>query len=108
MDGGSLRHRVVLQTPTVTQNAYGEPVQSWSTIVTVWARVEPTSGKERFAAMQQQSEIDHRIVCRYQSALSTLAADDRATWNGKTFDIKSVINTDERNIELQIFARINN
>jgi hypothetical protein len=30
---------------------------------------------------------------------------DRATWNGITFDIKSVINTEGRNIELQVFVK---
>lgn len=108
MQAGKLRHRVTFETSTVSQNDYGEPVDSWADITTVWARVQPTAGKERFAAMQQQSGIDYVIECRYQSALSDLAAEDRATFDSKTYDIKAVINVDERNRELQVFAKINN
>ena len=108
MRAGRLRHRVTFETATVTDDDFGEPDQSWASITTVWAGIEPTAGKERFAAMQHQSEIDTLIVCRYHTALSALAPKDRATWNSKTFDIKAVINVDERNKELHIFARLNN
>ena len=105
MLAGQLRHRVKFQRATDADNAVGEPVQTWATLATVWARVEATAGKERFAAMQVQADVDSRIVCRYSSVLDDLAPDDRATWNGMTFDIKSVINTEGRNIELQVFVR---
>jgi len=102
---GKLRHRVTFQRGSVTPNDVGDPVQSWADLATCWARVESTAGKERFSAMHQQAEADYRILCRYQSALSDLAPDDRITHNSKTFDIKAVINTEERNIELQVFAK---
>ena len=105
MRAGGLRHRVTFQRATETDSDTGEVQQAWSDLATVWARVEPLAGKERFAAIQVQSEVDYRILVRYQSTLSALAPNDRATWNGVTFDIKSVINTEGRNIELQIFAR---
>lgn len=104
MKAGNLRHRVTFQRATYSPNAVGEPVPTWADLATVWARVEPTAGKERFAAMQVQGDVISRIVCRYQSALSSLAINDRATWNGITYDINSVINTEGRNIELQVFA----
>ena len=104
MLAGKLRHRIVIERATLTQNDYGEEVQTFATLATVWARVEPILGKERFAAFQTQSDVDHRILVRYQSALSTLAANDRITWGSNTYDIRSVVNTDERDIELQIFA----
>ena len=105
MHTGSLRHRVTFQRATVTDSDTGAPVQSWAGLDTVWARVDATAGKERFAAMQVQADVDYRILCRYNSTLSSLAPNDRATWNGITFDIKSVINTEGRNIELQVFAK---
>lgn len=105
MRAGALRQRVTFQTATITQNSVGEPVNSWSNIGTVWARVEPLAGKERFAAMQQQADVDYRITCRYSSTVAALAPEDRATWNGKTFDIKSVLNTETRDRELQVFVR---
>ena len=105
MNIGSLRARVTFQRATETNSDTGSVVQTWADIATTWARVEPLAGKERYAAMQVQSDVDYRILARYQSTLSDLAPNDRATWNGITFDIKSVINTEGRDIELQIFAR---
>jgi len=104
MLAGQLRHRITIERATLTQNAFGEQVQTWATLATVWARVEPITGKERYAAMQTQSDIDNRILVRYQSALTALAPNDRITWDSKTYDIRSVVNTEQRNIQLEIFA----
>lgn len=105
MNIGHLRHRVTFQRATVTTNTLGENVQTWSDLVTTHARVEPLAGKERFAAMQQQAEVDYRVLCRYQAALADLAPDDRVLFAGQVFDVRAVINTDERNIELQVFVK---
>lgn len=102
---GERRHRVVFQRSTVTQDTFGEPDQSWTTLCTSWALVQPLKGQERFTAMQIQADVDTRIVTRYRSDLSALGPKDRATWNGHTYDIKAVIPRDHRNIELEILAR---
>jgi len=102
---GLLRHRVVIQRATTAPDDLGEPIQTWATLATAWGRVEPIGGNERFSAMQVQGEVTHRITVRYQSALSDLAPDDRVTWSGNTYDITHVLNPDERNRELHIFAK---
>jgi len=102
---GQLRHRVTFQRAVVIPNELGEPETDWADIVTTWARVEAVAGKERFSAMQIQADVDYRITCRYQSALADLAPADRALWGKQIFDIKSVLNTEGRNTDLQIFAR---
>jgi SPP1 family predicted phage head-tail adaptor len=102
---GERRHRVVFQRATVTQDAFGEPDQSWASLCTSWALVQPLKGAEKFAAMQVQADVDTRIVTRYRSELSDLGPKDRATWDGHTYDIKAVIRRDHRDIELEILAR---
>lgn len=101
---GERRHRVVFQTSTVSQNALGEPTQSWSNLCISWALVQPMKGTERFRANQIQSEVTTRIVTRNRSELSALSPGDRASWNGHTYDIKSVIARDHRMAELEILA----
>lgn len=104
MSIGERRCRVVFQSPTITQDAYGEPDKTWTNLCTSWALVQPLKGKEKFAAAQMQEDVDYRIVTRYRSELSDLDAGDRATWNGKTFDIRSVIWRDHTIKELEILA----
>ena len=104
MSIGERRHRVLFQTATVSQDAYGEPDQTWSDLATRWALVQPMKGRERFAANQVQADVDHRIVCRYDSTLASLGPGDRASWNGHTYDIKSIIWRDHTQKEMEILA----
>lgn len=105
MEIGNLRHRVTFQTPTATPDAYGDPIQSWADIDTVWARIEPTAGVERYSSMHHQGEVDHRVLCRYHSGLASLNVEDRVKFGSRYFDIKSIKNTDERDIQLEIFCK---
>jgi len=101
---GERRHRVVFQSATVTQNALGEPVKTWAALCTSWALVQPMKGAEIFSANQVQSDVTTRIVTRARTELNSLAPDDRATWSGHTFDIKSVIYRDHRRQEIEILC----
>lgn len=105
MSIGERRHRVTFETPTVVQDAFGEPDQTWATLATRWARVMPMKGKERFSANQVQADVDHRIVCRYDSTMSALAPGDRATWNTHVYDIKSIIWRDQTQKTMEILAQ---
>lgn len=105
MSIGERRYRVVFQRATIAQDAYGEPDQSWTTLATRWALVQPLKGKERFSANQVQVDVDHRIVCRYDDTVAGLTAGDRATCNGRTYDIKSVIWRGHMKKEMEIMAQ---
>lgn len=105
MLAGKLRHRVTFQRATETQNDFGESEQTFAALDTVWASVEALAGKERYSAMQTKADVDYRVVCRYNSTIASLGVKDRIVWGSITLDIKSVINTDGLNIELQVFAK---
>jgi SPP1 family predicted phage head-tail adaptor len=105
MRSGRLRHRLRFERATETQNQFGEPVQTWAEIKTVWGAVEPLRGAERQRANQTQADEDVRLVARYSSELATLNPKDRCVAVGKVYDIKSVLNIDERNREFNVMAR---
>lgn len=102
MRAGPLRHRITFQRRQTGTDAFGQPLAGWEDIATVWASVEPISGRELLAAQQIQGEITHRIRCRYRDGLT---AADRALFKGRVFDLQSVINTAERGISLEILAK---
>lgn len=104
MSIGERRHRVVFQSATVSQDAFGEATNTWSNLCTSWALVQPMKGRERQAANQTQAELTTRIVTRSRSELSSLGPGDRATWNGHTYDIRSVVGRDHRMHELEILC----
>ena len=104
MSIGERRQRVAFQTASVTQDGFGEPDQTWTTLATQWALVKPLSGRERTAANEIQSDLTTRIVTRNNSTMDSLGPGDRATWDGRTFDIRAVIHRDHRRSELEILA----
>lgn len=105
MSIGERRFRVVFQRAAEAQDAFGEPDQTWTNLCTSWALIQPLKGRERNAASQVHAELDTRIVTRNRSDLSALGPGDRATWNGHTYDIRSVAFRDHRQVDLEIMAQ---
>lgn len=102
MNAGELRHRVILQAKTVTRGNYGEEVIVWRDIATIWAKIEPLSGREYFQSQQMQSEISHKITIRYREDVK---ADWQMVYGTRIFNILSVMNTEERKRELILMCR---
>lgn len=102
LEAGRLDKRVTLQAHGITQDANGTPVEGWSDVATVWAAVEPLSGREFFAAAQVQAEQMQRITIRYRTGVTTAM---RVTWAGRVFDITAVIDWRERHEALQLMCR---
>lgn len=85
---GRLRERVQFQRRTQNLNDFGEPLQVWSTLADEWASVEPLSGREFFTALQSQSDITVRVVCRYSSAVAAVKPQDRIVHGDTVYDIR--------------------
>jgi SPP1 family predicted phage head-tail adaptor len=102
MNAGRLRHRVTIQEPVVARNGYNEAITTWSTVATVWASVEPLSGREFFAAEHVQSEITHRVKMRYRSGVAPTM---RVVHDGRYLMVEAVINYAERGTDLQLMCK---
>ena len=99
---GKLRHRITLQTPVEARNGYNEAITTWSTVATVWASVEPISGREFFAAEHVQSEVTHRVRMRWQSGITP---DMRVLFDSRVLKVEAVINYGERRTDLQLMCQ---
>jgi len=106
MRAGRLRHRVTIQRYTVTQNDYGEEVESWTTHATRWAAVEPLTGREYFDAQQMTAEVSLRVRVRHDSTTEALTARDRISHDGRTLEIVSPpMRIKERGKEIHLMCR---
>lgn len=104
MNIGALRHRITLQSLVVgspQKTPAGEDDASWADVATVWASVEPLQGRALELAQQIHSETTGRIRMRYRAGINTAM---RVSFGGRVFDIRAVVNTEERNIELVLFT----
>lgn len=101
---GKLRHRVALQAlgaGSPQQTGSGMPDESWSTVATVYASVEPLNGRELFAAQEHHAETTTRIRIRYRSGVT---AKMRVSHGGTLYNILSVIDPEKRHKEMQLMC----
>lgn len=84
MRAGTLRERVTIQAATVSQDAYGEPIETWSNIgtnPTVWANVGSRASGERFisGAEQVQASVSHTVRIRYRAGCDIYRGEQRGS-----------------------------
>lgn len=99
---GQLRHRVVIQQQTKAQDSTGSIVPTWTEYKTVWASVEPLSGREFFSAAQVQSSVNTRIRIRY---LEGVNAKMRVQHGADYYDIQAVLTDSKSGVhEMQLMC----
>lgn len=92
---GELRERITVQIASGSTNALGETVLTWSDSTSVWASVEGVSSREALAAGRQETTLTHRLTMRY---LPGLTQQMRFAWRGRTLDIVSLLEHDNRTV----------
>jgi SPP1 family predicted phage head-tail adaptor len=102
MNIGRLKHRVVLQKKTVTEDAIKQQSESWIDYAYIWASIEPLTGREYFAARQENTEVTTRVTIRY---LKGVTPDMRVVFGTRVFEALSVINPRELNQSLVLMCR---
>ena len=85
---GRLRHRLAIRQPSTSQNEVGEEITTWSTLATVWGRLEFLRGEEQLQAKQLQAEIVARATIRHRDDVTT---EMRLTYDGREYDIEAVL-----------------
>ena len=98
---GQMRERVTIQAPADQQSPLGEATVTWSDVATVWASVMGVSARDYFAAQQSGVVITHRIRIRF---LPELNHQQRMIWRGRTFEISSILERENRSVH-EILAR---
>lgn len=99
---GELRHIVTFQKKSDVQNEYGE-TNGWIDVLKQRrVGIYPISGKEFFAAETVNSEVTHKVKMRYDP---NVTPDMRIKFGQRHLNIISVINFQERNVELQLLCK---
>ncbi len=103
---GQLNRRITLQAPVTTLDAYGVPTPGWTDVVTVWADIQPLTGRELISADRMASVITHQITVRHSSQLTDtrVVAGYRALYKGRIINIHAAMNEDESNVLVTLLA----
>jgi SPP1 family predicted phage head-tail adaptor len=90
MDAGRLDIRIAILRATTAPDAFNEPVQTWSTLATVWAEVTPVMDGEKWQAGQTLASQTIRAKIRWAAWVSDVGPKDRLQYGGRTYDIEGV------------------
>lgn len=96
------RHRITLQTKTTTATSYSDAgAETWADTATVWAAIEPATGREFNMAAQTMSDVTHTVTIRHRAGVTR---NMRVQYGTRTFAIKAVLNPDEANVILRLLC----
>lgn len=99
---GKYRQPITIQKRQFNQDSYGSTTEDWVDVYATRAAILPLSGSEFFKADEINAQITHRIQLRY---LPNVTPDMRILFGDRVFWITSVVNFQEHNIELQLYAK---
>lgn len=91
LDPGQLRTSLTVEQPVETPDGQGGFTLTWAQVATVWALVEPLSGKSTEFAERAETRLTHRIWMRWRD---DVGRGMRLVNGGKTYRIDSVDDAD--------------
>lgn len=89
---GDLRHRITIETLSLTPNDSGGQEESWSTFATVWAQITPVKAWEAMQQARIEMTVTHKIVIR---ELPGVTSTMRVAFGDRIFEIKSILLDEE-------------
>ena len=101
MRAGTLRRQVLIQSRSSALDGFGQKVRAWTDLASVWADIQPLSGRELEVARAVQAEVTHQVTIRYRTGLSDLM---RLVYQGRYFNVNSVIDTDTQHKQLLLLC----
>lgn len=97
-----LNKRLQFQTPPGTIGKDGYPSTEWTDFKKVWGEVKTQRGYKVFSSDASQWQGKSIFGIRYREDLSE---EMRIVLKGKTYEIESIVNDDERDQWLTIIAK---
>jgi SPP1 family predicted phage head-tail adaptor len=102
MKAGQLDQRVTVERLESTIDPdYGTSTDEWVPLMTVWAAVEPLSGREYLAGLMPVAAVTARIRLRYRPGILPT---DRVMHEDVIYRIQSVIDIKSGHHELQLMC----
>jgi SPP1 family predicted phage head-tail adaptor len=112
MRAGDLRHRITILHFVSGKDEDGLPTKEWRPLAEVWAAVGPLQGREFWQAKAVQAESTVRVRIRYVKGwkdsagnLVPVSTKLRVQYGDRVLGIESVIDSDERHVELQLLCK---
>jgi SPP1 family predicted phage head-tail adaptor len=90
-----LRYQVWVQSKVISPDGEGGQIETWKNVRQFFAAIDPIQARQQFAYKSISVEATHLIKVRGGSAILET---DRIEWSGRTFEILTIENIQERSI----------
>ena len=105
MQSGQLNRRIQIQSQSTSQDAYGQPVSTWTTAYTCWASIDVQNSQLVYATAEFIGKITHRISFRWTSSQvfkpnMRIVYTDASTGVVHTYNIEALLNVEQKNVEI--------
>lgn len=87
MNIGKLDRYITLQSVSTSVDSYGQPVESFSTLANVWAKIEYKSEVEKFENEQLRAVSNINFIIRYRTDITEQM---RISYNSNTYQITGI------------------
>lgn len=96
-----LRQRIIVEQAVETADGAGGVQVVWEEFTTMWAEILPAKSREELFAGQLAKSATHKITVRHNPEITTKM---RVNFDGRLFNIISILNVQERGEMLEILA----
>lgn len=102
-----LNKRITIQKCSVVADVIGNRVQKWEDYYTCWAYVNNLSGKEYWAAAQNNAQHSLYFLIRYSSKVADLNSEQyRVKFRGQIYNLTFIDNVQYENKRLKMMAEL--
>lgn len=103
MQAGRLKRRLTIEEPSASKDDFGQPLQTWTSVLETWGDIRAITGKEIFALGSGfTSQVTHKIVLRFPSV--ALVAGMRVCYLARIFLVQFVSDPNEDRRELDLIC----
>lgn len=98
---GRLNRQVQIQSCTTAQDAFGQRTQTWTTIATPWAHIEPLDGRKLELAQAINAEVTHQLTLHYRTGITTA---HRVLYQTRVYNVHAVLDPEMAHTSLHLLC----
>ncbi len=104
MPAGDMRHRLVIQSKTVTRGTDGAEVVTWTKVCSIWVKLDTPTGREGVAQVEALATVTHIFTTRYRGDITpSMQAVETTPKATRTYLLHSIL-PDNEHFMMQIYA----
>lgn len=106
MRAGNLRDRITIERQATVEDEFGNTRADWSPLMSLWADMRETTGKERVEAGRVEASRTATIRVRKSGQSSIITEGDRIIARGEAWNIRSIAQADRMGKMLDMLCEV--